>query len=83
MDNESLMYHTGDSSIIKQPIKIFLKVHSNPEVLELPKQSNTTGKEKLVVLNALLPFQYGNKEIVDWKHFKRYTHIRMWTCYRI
>lgn len=79
LEYPSLRCHTGDSSIIKHPMKIFLKVHSNPEVLKLPKKANTTGEGKLVVLNVLLPFQCGSKDIVHQKHFKRYTHIRVWT----
>ena len=37
-------------------------------------QGNTTWEEKLVVLNVLLSFQYGNKKIVHW-NILRGTHI--------
>lgn len=76
MDNQSLRYHTGDSSVIKHPIKIFWKVHSYPGVLELPKASKHYWEKKVVVLNALIP-SICNKEIVHWKHFKGYTHVRI------
>lgn len=79
----SLRYHTGNSHILKHPMKTFLKVWSKSKVLEPPKEANTTGKEKLVVLNVLLSFQYCNKDIVHQKHFKRSTHIRIWTCHWI
>lgn len=63
MDNQSLRYNTGDSSVIKHPIKIFSKVHSYPEVLKLPKASKHYWGKKGGCSERLVSFNMAIKKL--------------------